>query len=126
MGHPLGVIINQPKLTWLLLIDVDRITQMFWLEVVTMISVYAICHSMKFKPSAVDEQIGKRQVWAIKILRKELFVQAGLADLSLLQHVEKLFVNAERLEARSYSASEHVERLTPSLVAKAFRGELIK
>lgn len=30
-----------------------------------------------------------------------------------------------RLEARYTSASEHVERLTPSLLAKAFRGELV-
>ncbi len=34
-------------------------------------------------------------------------------------------VNEERLEARYMSAFEHVERLTPSLLAKAFRGELV-
>jgi type I restriction enzyme, S subunit len=34
-------------------------------------------------------------------------------------------MNEERLEARYTSASEHVERLTPSLLAKAFRGELV-
>ena len=39
--------------------------------------------------------------------------------------VEKLFAYAERLEARYYSASEHIERLTPSLLAKGFRGELV-
>ena len=30
------------------------------------------------------------------------------------------------LEARYTSASEHVERLTPSLLAKAFRGGIMK
>ncbi len=34
-------------------------------------------------------------------------------------------MNEERLEVRYTSASEHVERLTPSLLAKAFRGELV-
>ena len=43
----------------------------------------------------------------------------------IVRRVEKLFAYAERLEARYYSASEHVERLTPSLLAKAFRGELV-
>ncbi|MBK9926308.1 MAG: hypothetical protein IPP66_13585 [Anaerolineales bacterium] len=33
---------------------------------------------------------------------------------------------AECLETRYTSASEHVERLTPSLLAKAFRGELVE
>lgn len=44
----------------------------------------------------------------------------------LVRRVEKLFAYAERLEARYTSASEHVERLTPSLLAKAFRGELVE
>ncbi len=44
----------------------------------------------------------------------------------IVRRVEKLFAYAERLEARYSSASEHVERLTPSLLAKAFRGELLK
>ena len=34
-------------------------------------------------------------------------------------------MNEERLEVRYLSASERVERLTPSLLAKAFRGELV-
>lgn len=43
----------------------------------------------------------------------------------IVRRIEKLFAYAERLEARYTSASEHVERLTPSLLAKAFRGELV-
>jgi type I restriction enzyme S subunit len=43
----------------------------------------------------------------------------------IVRRAEKLFAYAERLEARYTSASEHVERLTPSLLAKAFRGELV-
>jgi type I restriction enzyme S subunit len=44
----------------------------------------------------------------------------------IVRRVKKLFAYAERLEARYTSASEHVERLTPSLLAKAFRGELVE
>jgi type I restriction enzyme S subunit len=44
----------------------------------------------------------------------------------IVRRVEKLFAYAERLEARYTSASQHVERLTPSLLAKAFRGELVE
>ncbi len=44
----------------------------------------------------------------------------------IVRRVEKLFAYAERLEARYTSASEHVGRLTPSLLAKAFRGELVE
>lgn len=42
----------------------------------------------------------------------------------IVQRVEKLFAYAESIETYCTSASEHVERLTPSLLAKAFRGEL--
>jgi hypothetical protein len=34
-------------------------------------------------------------------------------------------VRSDELEARTLSASERVARLTPSLLAKAFRGELV-
>ena len=34
-------------------------------------------------------------------------------------------MNEERLEARYTSAFEHVERLSPSPLGKAFRGELV-
>lgn len=43
----------------------------------------------------------------------------------IVRRVEKLFAYVERLEARYLSASERVARFTPSLLAKAFRGELV-
>jgi type I restriction enzyme S subunit len=43
----------------------------------------------------------------------------------IVRRVEKLFAYAEHLEARYQPAAERVERLTPSLLAKAFRGELV-
>jgi type I restriction enzyme S subunit len=44
----------------------------------------------------------------------------------IVRRVEKLFALADRLEVRYWSAVERVEQLTPSLLAKAFRGELVE
>jgi type I restriction enzyme, S subunit len=44
----------------------------------------------------------------------------------ITQRIEKLFAYAERLEARYLSAKERIKQLTPSLLAKAFRGDLVK
>jgi type I restriction enzyme S subunit len=43
----------------------------------------------------------------------------------IVRCVESLFGYADRLEARYTVARAHVERLTPTLLAKAFRGELV-
>jgi type I restriction enzyme, S subunit len=43
----------------------------------------------------------------------------------IVRRVETLFAFADRLEARLAQAQTAVERLTPSLLAKAFRGELV-
>jgi type I restriction enzyme S subunit len=43
----------------------------------------------------------------------------------IVRRVEILFAYADRLEARVQAARTQVERLTPALLAKAFRGELV-
>jgi len=43
----------------------------------------------------------------------------------IVRRVEALFAVADRLEARYQSALNLVDQLTPSLLAKAFRGELV-
>jgi type I restriction enzyme S subunit len=43
----------------------------------------------------------------------------------IIRRVESLFAYADRLEARYNTARSQVEKLTPSLLAKAFRGELV-
>ncbi len=43
----------------------------------------------------------------------------------IVRRVETLFAYADRLEARYQAARAQVERLTPALLAKAFRGELV-
>jgi type I restriction enzyme S subunit len=39
--------------------------------------------------------------------------------------VESLFALADQIEARYAKAKAYVQRLTPSLLARAFRGELV-
>lgn len=43
----------------------------------------------------------------------------------IVRRVEALFSYAHRLEARYKAARNYVDRLTPTLLAKAFRGELV-
>jgi type I restriction enzyme S subunit len=43
----------------------------------------------------------------------------------IVQRVEDLFKTADALEARYLKAKAHVDRLTQSILAKAFRGELV-
>ena len=43
----------------------------------------------------------------------------------IVRRVETLFAYADRLEACYHAARAQVEKLTPSLLAKAFRGELV-
>ena len=46
-------------------------------------------------------------------------------QLEIVRRVEDLFAYADGLEARYTAARKQVERLTPALLAKAFRGELV-
>jgi type I restriction enzyme, S subunit len=43
----------------------------------------------------------------------------------IVRRVEALFALADQIEARYAKAKAHVEKLTPSLLARAFRGELV-
>ncbi len=43
----------------------------------------------------------------------------------IVRRVEALFAFADRLEARTTAARKQVDTLTPALLAKAFRGELV-
>ncbi len=61
-----------------------------------------------------------------KFLRRTSFPIPGeLEQFEIVRRVETLFAYADRLEARLKSAQVAAERLTPALLAKAFRGELV-
>jgi type I restriction enzyme, S subunit len=49
-----------------------------------------------------------------------------LEQTEIIRRVEHLFKLADQLEGRYLAAKTHLERLTPALLAKAFRGELVE
>jgi hypothetical protein len=57
---------------------------------------------------------------AVQLLLPEIDEQ-----IEIVRRVETLFAFADRLEARYKTARAQVEQLTPALLAKAFRGELV-
>jgi len=64
--------------------------------------------------------IYQRSLMALEIQVPSLEEQSELID-----RVETLFTLADQLEARLTTARKVVDRLTPALLAKAFRGELV-
>jgi type I restriction enzyme, S subunit len=45
--------------------------------------------------------------------------------IEIVRHVETLFAKADRIETQYKKARQNIDRLTPALLAKAFRGELV-
>jgi type I restriction enzyme S subunit len=64
--------------------------------------------------------IGKEKLAAFEIALPPLAEQR-----EIVRRVEALFVYADRLDAHYRAARAQVERLTPALLAQAFRGELV-
>ncbi len=60
-----------------------------------------------------------------KIKDFKLKLPSLLEQHEIVRRVETLFAFADRLEARLATARIAAERLTPALLAKAFRGELV-
>ncbi len=65
--------------------------------------------------------INSEEVKAIPLELPSLKEQA-----EILRRIKKLFTHAERLEARYQSIAKKVDHLTPLLLEKAFRGELVE
>ena len=64
--------------------------------------------------------VGSAHIKNCEIKMPELTVQH-----EIVHRIETLFAFADRLEARLTTARTAAERLTPTLLAKAFRGELV-
>lgn len=69
---------------------------------------------------ATRPRINLRQLRSFEVKLPSMAEQA-----EIVRRVEKLFAFADRLEARLSQAQTAVDRLTPALLAKAFRGELV-
>lgn len=61
-----------------------------------------------------------------KILKSLMYPLPPLSEQhEIVRRVETLFAKADRIEAQYQRARQAVDRLTPALLAKAFRGELV-
>ena len=60
------------------------------------------------------------------VRRTPIPIPPKLEQAEIVDRLDSLFAFADRLEARLAKAQATVDRLTPSLLAKAFRGELVR
>lgn len=93
--------------------------------------------SSSFLRYALETEDIKRQALSVATGTAQLTVplsrlRAFMLDIpardeqdEIVSRVEAIFAYADRLEARYQTALAQVERLTPALLAKAFRGELV-
>lgn len=75
--------------------------------------------------SAASSTSGLHTLSVSKISALELNIPPVEEQSEIVRRVEKLFAFADRLEKRLSQAQAAVQKLTPALLAKAFRGELV-
>jgi type I restriction enzyme, S subunit len=66
-----------------------------------------------------------KHMYSRQLIGYELSVPPVHEQTEIVRRVETLFAFADRLEARLKTAQTAADRLTPALLAKAFRGELV-
>jgi len=73
-----------------------------------------------FAPATAQKNIN------LKVLSELAFPMPPLAEQTeIVRRVEQLFIFADQLEAKVASAKSRIDHLTQSILAKAFRGELV-
>lgn len=80
---------------------------------------------LKYVEAGSDRTAGQDGVNKDHLNKYPVFVPSIQEQTEIVRRVETLFAFANRLEARLQSAQTAAERLTPALLAKAFRGELV-
>lgn len=100
-------------------LDKEKINPLFAYYVISSPSVRAHIELTAKSTSGVNN-INSEEVRALPLPLPSLEEQT-----EIVRRVKTLFAFADRLEARLQSAQTAAERLTPALLAKAFRGELV-
>lgn len=72
-----------------------------------------------------SDGVSQSNINAKKLAAFEFELPSVAEQTEIVRRVEVLFAYADRLEARLQTARTAAERLTPALLAKAFRGELV-
>jgi type I restriction enzyme S subunit len=75
--------------------------------------------------SAKSDGVSQSNINATKLKAFVLGLPPVEEQVEIIRRVETLFAFADRLEARLAQTQTAIDRLTPSLLAKAFRGELV-
>ena len=74
---------------------------------------------------AITAGIAQQKISLERFRRFPLQLAPLTEQHEIVRRVESLFAYADRLEARYAAARARIERLTPALLTKAFRGELM-
>ncbi len=90
------------------------------------VNIWLSCDTLQWYLSKNSREVARKTLNLSELGIARVALPSSEEQAEIVRRVEKLFAYAEHLEARYTSASEHVERLTPSLLATAFRGELVE
>jgi type I restriction enzyme S subunit len=72
-----------------------------------------------------SDGVSQSNINARKLAEFELLLPSVAEQTEIIHRAEALFAYADQLEARVHAVRAEVERLTPTILAKAFRGELV-
>jgi type I restriction enzyme S subunit len=80
---------------------------------------------LRYVEAGSDRTAGQDGINKDHLIKYPVFIPSQDEQAEIVRRVETLFAFADRLEARLQAAQTAADRLTPSLLAKAFRGELV-
>ena len=84
------------------------------------------CRAMRTQvESFVKSSAGQRGVSGADLKAAKFSLPPIAEQVEIVRRVEALFALADRIQARCTAARTQAQRLTPLLLAKAFRGELV-
>jgi type I restriction enzyme S subunit len=84
------------------------------------------CSSVRYQiENFVKSSAGQKGISGADLKRTRFLLPSLTEQTEIIRRVESLFAYADRLDARYHTARAQVEKLTPALLAKAFRGELV-
>jgi type I restriction enzyme, S subunit len=90
------------------------------------VNIWLSCDTLQWYLSKNSREVARKTLNLSELGIARIALPSSEEQAEIVWRVEKLFAYAERLEAHYYSAAEMVEWLTPSVLAKAFRGELVE
>jgi type I restriction enzyme, S subunit len=93
----------------------DRGYLICWLEGPSVQSLIKIVSGRSAQPDLTHKAFGPFPLPLLSLAEQQ----------EIVRRVEALFAVADQIEARYAKAKAHIDKLTPSLLARAFRGELV-